>query len=64
MAYSLWERAYEAQFDHQTAEWIKQLNEYQLLATKMLEAGQLLDHLLEVMIGLKTRSICGSRIMN
>ena len=43
IAYSLWERAFEAQFDQQTAEWVTQLIEYQLDAIEMLEAGPLRD---------------------
>ena len=62
IAYSLWERAFEAQFDQQTAEWVTQLIEYQLEATKTLEAGPLRDNLFEVISGLKARSICGRRI--
>ena len=38
IAYSLWERAFGALFDQQTAEWVTQLIEYQLDATKTLEA--------------------------
>ena len=41
IAYSLWERAYEAQYDQQTSEWVTQLVEYQFEATKTLEAGPL-----------------------
>ena len=41
IAYSLWERAFEAQYDQQTPEWVSQLIEYQLDATKTLEAGPL-----------------------
>ena len=41
IAYSLWERAFEALFDQQTAEWVTQLIEYQLDAAKTLEAGPL-----------------------
>ena len=41
IAYSLWERSYEAQYDQQTNEWVTQLVEYQLDATKTLEAGPL-----------------------
>ena len=38
IAYSLWERAFEAQYDQhwQTTEWVTQLIEYQLDATKTL----------------------------
>ena len=32
IAYSLWERAFETQFDQLTAEWTTQLNGYQLEA--------------------------------
>ena len=62
IAYILWERAFGAQFDQQTAEWATQLIEYQLAATDTLEAGPLRDNLLEVITGLKARSICGRRI--
>ena len=43
IAYSLWERAYEAQYDQQTSEWVTQLVDYQFDATKTLEAGPLRD---------------------
>ena len=41
IAYSLWERAYEAQYDQQTSEWVTQLVEFQFDTTKTLEAGPL-----------------------
>ena len=62
IAYSLWERAFEAQFDQQTTEWATQLIEYQLDATKTLEARQLRDNLLKVMSWFKAQSLCGRYI--
>ena len=62
IAFSLWERAFEAQYDQQTPEWVSQLKEYQLDATKTLEAGPLRDNLLKVISWFKARSICGRYI--
>ena len=62
IAYSLWERAYEAQYTQQTSEWTTQLVEYQFDATKKLEAGPLRDKLSKTISGIKARSICGIRI--
>ena len=61
IAYSLWERAFEAQYDQQTSEWVSQLIEYQLEATKTLEAGPLQDNLLKVIScqWFKARSLFG-----
>ena len=41
IAYSLFERAFEMQYDQQTAEWTTKLIEYQLEATTTLEASKL-----------------------
>ena len=62
IAYSLWERAYEAQYDQQTSEWVTQLVEYQFEATKTLEAGPLRDKLFKVISWAKARSISGTRL--
>ena len=62
IAYSLWERAYEAQYDQQTSEWVTQLVEYQFDSTKILEAGPLRDKLFKVISWAKARSISGTRL--
>ena len=66
IAYSLWERAYEAQYDQQTSEWVTQLVEFQFDTTKTLEgeveAGPLRDRLFKVISWAKARSICGTRL--
>ena len=62
IACSLWERAYEMQYEQQTAEWKTQLVEHQIEATEMLEAGKLRDQLLKAFRRLRTKSLEGRPI--
>jgi hypothetical protein len=62
IVYSLWERAFEAQYDQQTSEWVTQLIDYQYDATKTLEAGPLRDNLLKAISSVKFRSMRGKGI--
>ena len=55
IAYSLWEKANEAQYDQQTSEWVIQLVDNQFDATKTLEAGPLRDRLFKVISWAKAR---------
>ena len=62
IAYSPWERAFETQYEQQTAEWSQwttQLIECQLEATETLEAGKLRDNLIKVMTWFKAWSYSG-----